>query len=192
MGSCHASESTYCCSSGEDYSGNGTRLVRVGYRSTVKPGVDMEAIIAKAKEFNRTIKVGGALWYDPKTHKCHQILEGEERAVTKLLDKIMMDRRHKAIIMEHMVPISHRKFDDWGGMKLNNAPLLNKAPKKNAMGFRMHDEWESEEEHVEEVKMEPKQEEATPEEAPEEAPAGNPPGAEEVQKEEEKSLKAED
>jgi len=56
MGSCHASESTYCCSSGEDYSGNGTRLVRVGYRSTVKPGVDMEAIIAKAKEFNRTIK----------------------------------------------------------------------------------------------------------------------------------------
>jgi len=37
----------------------------------------MEAIIAKAKEFNRTIKVGGALWYDPKTHKCHQILEGE-------------------------------------------------------------------------------------------------------------------
>jgi len=58
----------------------------------------------------------------------------QERAVTKLLDKIMMDRRHKAIIMEHMVPISHRKFDDWGGMKLNNAPLLNKAPKKNAVG----------------------------------------------------------
>jgi len=42
--------------------------------------------------------VGGALWYDPDTNKVHQILEGEERAVTALLDVIIADKRHLYVI----------------------------------------------------------------------------------------------
>jgi len=108
--------------------------------------------------------------------------------VTKLLDKIMMDKRHKAIIMEHMVPINQRKFDDWGGMRLNDEPLLNKAPKKNAMGFRMHDEWESEEEDAnEEMKVEPKSEDDAKSDE-----VVKPETVDTPAKEEEKKLKAED
>jgi len=126
MGACESSE----------LSGGGSQLVRVGYRSTMKPGADVDAIIEKSEKNNRKLKVGGALWYDPQTGKVHQILEGEERAVTRLLDKIIQDKRHRAIIMENMERVKIRRFQDWGGMKLAVSPLLKKDAKKGAVSRR--------------------------------------------------------
>mmetsp|Transcript_22777 Transcript_22777/g.42797 ORF Transcript_22777/g.42797 Transcript_22777/m.42797 type:complete len:141 (-) Transcript_22777:73-495(-) len=137
------------CGSSENPVG-GVQLVRVGYRSTTKPGADVDAIIEKSEKNNRKLKVGGALYYDPQTGKVHQILEGEERAVTRLLDKIIMDKRHRAIIMENMEQVKARRFQDWGGMKLALCPLL-RAPKKGAVGYRMHAEWDDEEQKAQDA-----------------------------------------
>mmetsp|Transcript_25927 Transcript_25927/g.36142 ORF Transcript_25927/g.36142 Transcript_25927/m.36142 type:complete len:90 (-) Transcript_25927:695-964(-) len=63
------------CSSNDNIASR--QLVRVGYRSTMKSGDCIDEIIKKAEKKNRTLKVGGALWYDPETNKVHQILEGE-------------------------------------------------------------------------------------------------------------------
>mmetsp|Transcript_42376 Transcript_42376/g.68270 ORF Transcript_42376/g.68270 Transcript_42376/m.68270 type:complete len:93 (-) Transcript_42376:676-954(-) len=71
------------------------QLVRVGYRSTMNADSDIDAIIEKAEKKNKTLKVGGALWFDPETDKVHQILEGEEFQVTALLDVIIADKRHR-------------------------------------------------------------------------------------------------
>eukprot|EP00471_Norrisiella_sphaerica_P004513 CAMPEP_0184486730 /NCGR_PEP_ID=MMETSP0113_2-20130426/8425_1 /TAXON_ID=91329 /ORGANISM="Norrisiella sphaerica, Strain BC52" /LENGTH=141 /DNA_ID=CAMNT_0026868743 /DNA_START=175 /DNA_END=600 /DNA_ORIENTATION=+ len=90
----------------------------------MKSGDCIDEIIKKAEKKNRTLKVGGALWYDPETNKVHQILEGEERAVTALLDVIIADKRHFAIIMEDMEKVDSRRFQEWGGMKLAESPLL--------------------------------------------------------------------
>mmetsp|Transcript_1036 Transcript_1036/g.1465 ORF Transcript_1036/g.1465 Transcript_1036/m.1465 type:complete len:138 (-) Transcript_1036:172-585(-) len=100
-------------------------LVRIGYRSTMIDGSTIDSIIEKSEAANQKIEVGGALWYDPDTKKVHQILEGEERKVRKLLAKIMKDKRHKAIIVENMEKVQKRRFQEWGGMKLAAMPLID-------------------------------------------------------------------
>eukprot|EP00471_Norrisiella_sphaerica_P011135 CAMPEP_0184502984 /NCGR_PEP_ID=MMETSP0113_2-20130426/51608_1 /TAXON_ID=91329 /ORGANISM="Norrisiella sphaerica, Strain BC52" /LENGTH=109 /DNA_ID=CAMNT_0026892369 /DNA_START=197 /DNA_END=526 /DNA_ORIENTATION=+ len=104
----------------------------------------MADIIEKAEKKNRRMKIGGALWFDPETNVVHQVLEGEERAVTRLLDVIAQDKRHKAIVMENMEIVHERRFQDWGGMALTESPLLKKKARKGAVGYRMHDDWEEE------------------------------------------------
>uniref|UniRef100_A0A7S3YGY4 BLUF domain-containing protein n=1 Tax=Lotharella globosa TaxID=91324 RepID=A0A7S3YGY4_9EUKA len=123
------------CSSTE----KSTALVRVGYRSTMKPGADIDAIIEAAEKKNKKLGIGGALWYDPETEKVHQMLEGEERAVTKLLDVIIADTRHSAIIMEDMEKVETRQFQEWGGMRLSESPLLKDCGhnrRTNVGGYR--------------------------------------------------------
>mmetsp|Transcript_26376 Transcript_26376/g.36776 ORF Transcript_26376/g.36776 Transcript_26376/m.36776 type:complete len:139 (-) Transcript_26376:223-639(-) len=107
------------------------QLVRVGYRSTMNPGSDIDAIIEKAEKKNKNLRVGGALWYDPETNKVHQILEGEEFQVTALLDVIIADKRHRAIVMEDMEQVDTRRFQEWGGMKLSESPLLKDCAHAN-------------------------------------------------------------
>mmetsp|Transcript_5655 Transcript_5655/g.6873 ORF Transcript_5655/g.6873 Transcript_5655/m.6873 type:complete len:148 (+) Transcript_5655:42-485(+) len=133
------------------------QLVRVGYRSTMKSGDCIDDIIKKAEKKNCTMKVGGALWYDPDTNKVHQILEGEERAVTALLDVIIADKRHFAIIMEDMEKVESRRFQEWGGMKLAESPLLKDCghnQRTDFTGYRKskEEDVEENEEKKEEVK----------------------------------------
>mmetsp|Transcript_21041 Transcript_21041/g.42341 ORF Transcript_21041/g.42341 Transcript_21041/m.42341 type:complete len:140 (+) Transcript_21041:114-533(+) len=112
------------CSSTNDVNRN---LVRVGYRSTMSKESrlnDIDEIIARAEKNNRKLKIGGALWYDPETNKVHQILEGEQRLVQALLDVILADKRHHAIVVEDMEQVAERRFQEWGGMKLSESPLL--------------------------------------------------------------------
>mmetsp|Transcript_916 Transcript_916/g.1188 ORF Transcript_916/g.1188 Transcript_916/m.1188 type:complete len:137 (+) Transcript_916:105-515(+) len=120
------------------------QLVRVGYRSTMNADSDIDAIIEKAEKKNKTLKVGGALWFDPETNKVHQILEGEEFQVTALLDVIIADKRHRAIIMEDMEVVEARKFQEWGGMKLSESPLLKDLKdcghNHNEQGFQRENE----------------------------------------------------
>eukprot|EP00471_Norrisiella_sphaerica_P005333 CAMPEP_0184480458 /NCGR_PEP_ID=MMETSP0113_2-20130426/1967_1 /TAXON_ID=91329 /ORGANISM="Norrisiella sphaerica, Strain BC52" /LENGTH=115 /DNA_ID=CAMNT_0026858959 /DNA_START=142 /DNA_END=489 /DNA_ORIENTATION=- len=97
----------------------------------MNPGSDIDAIIEKAEKKNKNLRVGGALWYDPETNKVHQILEGEEFQVTALLDVIIADKRHRAIVMEDMEQVDTRRFQEWGGMKLSESPLLKDCAHAN-------------------------------------------------------------
>jgi len=49
----------------------------------------------------------------------------QERAVTRLLDVIAQDKRHKAIVMENMEIVHERRFQDWGGMALTEVKFTN-------------------------------------------------------------------
>eukprot|EP00465_Bigelowiella_longifila_P001619 CAMPEP_0185276942 /NCGR_PEP_ID=MMETSP1359-20130426/57439_1 /TAXON_ID=552665 /ORGANISM="Bigelowiella longifila, Strain CCMP242" /LENGTH=111 /DNA_ID=CAMNT_0027870841 /DNA_START=56 /DNA_END=391 /DNA_ORIENTATION=+ len=106
-------------------------------------GHNIDEIIAKAEKKNKTLKVGGALWFDPETNKVHQILEGEEFQVTALLDVIITDARHRAIVMEDMEMVDVRKFQEWGGMKLSESPLLKDCNHNaNEPGFQREEKKE--------------------------------------------------
>eukprot|EP00472_Partenskyella_glossopodia_P012156 CAMPEP_0197522472 /NCGR_PEP_ID=MMETSP1318-20131121/7617_1 /TAXON_ID=552666 /ORGANISM="Partenskyella glossopodia, Strain RCC365" /LENGTH=92 /DNA_ID=CAMNT_0043074869 /DNA_START=316 /DNA_END=594 /DNA_ORIENTATION=+ len=67
------------------------------------------------------------------TDAVHQILEGEKKTVTALLDIIIADPRHKAVVVEEMVVVKARKFQKWGGMKITETPLLKDCLSHNKL-----------------------------------------------------------
>mmetsp|Transcript_23442 Transcript_23442/g.41467 ORF Transcript_23442/g.41467 Transcript_23442/m.41467 type:complete len:131 (+) Transcript_23442:148-540(+) len=108
-------------------------LIRAGYRSRMINGDCVDAIVEAAEKKNKKLRVGGALWYDSMTDAVHQILEGEKKTVTALLDIIIADPRHKAVVVEEMVVVKARKFQKWGGMKITETPLLKDCLSHNKL-----------------------------------------------------------
>lgn len=90
-------------------------LIRLIYVSTATRPLgdeDLEQILAAARDFNRKHGITGMLVFSEGNFL--QILEGEDAAVTDLMDKrIAVDPRHRNILVLDREPIAARDFPDW-------------------------------------------------------------------------------
>ena len=94
-------------------------MIRLIYRSrSLLPGSGLAAqqdgladILRVARANNASLQVTGALvlyddWFA-------QVLEGPERAVTTLFDKIRSDARHEGVTLDQSEPVKARLFGHW-------------------------------------------------------------------------------
>ncbi len=81
---------------------------------------ELADILQTARLFNSRIGVTGMLvYYD---HENLQLLEGEEKSVKSLFEKIRSDERHTSVEVFHQGNIDQRSFTSWAMafQKLNN------------------------------------------------------------------------
>ena len=63
---------------------------------------------------NPKLKIGGALFLNPRTLHVMQVLEGPSAAVRMLYDKIAEDKRHNSCVVMSEEIVSARTFEQWG------------------------------------------------------------------------------
>ena len=68
-------------------------------------------LLEKSRKNNAKLGVTGMLLY--QRGKFVQVLEGEERVVRDLADRIAKDPRHTGVVILHEGPSSGREFPDW-------------------------------------------------------------------------------
>lgn len=93
----------------------------------------LEAILKVSRSFNSEQDITGLLIYrySPDTNSGHfiQMLEGEERSVLALYEKICRDKRHHTKIVLGQGEIPERMFGEWAmGFKNIDDDLLTKLP----------------------------------------------------------------
>jgi hypothetical protein len=83
------------------------------YISTATPGavIDVASLLAVSQRNNRRDGVTGLLWTD--SHRFLQVLEGEDEAVQRVLDRLRGDPRHRGIVVLHDRVIAVREFGAW-------------------------------------------------------------------------------
>ena len=74
----------------------------------------IEDILAVAIVKNPKLKIGGALFLNPRTYQVLQALEGPEAAVRGLYDRIAQDPRHSSCAIVSAVQVKARTYDQWG------------------------------------------------------------------------------
>ena len=72
---------------------------------------DLEHLLAIARRNNRRFGVTGLLLFGGR--RFLQALEGPERNVTHIFDKIRADERHAAIVELARRPVDAREFGEW-------------------------------------------------------------------------------
>jgi hypothetical protein len=91
------------------------RMHRVIYRSRVARQVrfaDAEAIARAAAERNQRVQITGLLLYTPSYFL--QVLEGEQGAIRKTMQRIARDVRHADIQVLDEREVAAREFGNWG------------------------------------------------------------------------------
>jgi hypothetical protein len=85
---------------------------------------ELRELLAKSHENNGQSNISGMLLY--KDGNFMQVLEGEERDVRTLFDKIGRDRRHRGVLTLLQGPLAERQFPDWsmGFRDLNAADVM--------------------------------------------------------------------
>jgi FAD-dependent sensor of blue light len=85
---------------------------------------ELHELLAKSHENNGQSNISGMLLY--KDGNFMQVLEGEERDVRTLFDKIGRDRRHRGVLTLLQGPLAERQFPDWsmGFRDLNAADVM--------------------------------------------------------------------
>ncbi len=89
-------------------------LIRVLYVSEIADAVsaaDVSRLVAHAQRKNRQLDLTGALLVCDEHFV--QALEGDERAVTRMMEAIAVDGRHHNLVMKGRVPIIRRLFATW-------------------------------------------------------------------------------
>jgi hypothetical protein len=89
-------------------------LFQLVYISTARQSfceTDLEALLALARRNNRRLGVSGLLLFGGR--RFLQALEGPEKAVQFIFDKIRADERHGAIVELTRRPVEARAFGDW-------------------------------------------------------------------------------
>ncbi|MEM1258483.1 MAG: BLUF domain-containing protein [Bacteroidota bacterium] len=84
------------------------------YRSVADESFTIPQIygmLSKAKDYNAEHGITGCLLFH--NHQFLQLLEGEEREVLNLFQKISLDERHRDIQMIESDFTPNRVFDDW-------------------------------------------------------------------------------
>jgi len=74
----------------------------------------IEDILAVCVVNNPSLKIGGALFFNPRTLQVLQALEGAEAAVRALYEKIEKDTRHSACKVVSSRNVSKRTYFQWG------------------------------------------------------------------------------
>jgi len=75
---------------------------------------DIQAILRCAIVTNPKLHIGGALFLNPRTLHVLQVLEGPQRAVKTLYDKIALDKRHTACKVLSEQAVQEREYSQWG------------------------------------------------------------------------------
>jgi hypothetical protein len=74
---------------------------------------DILNILSWSRQYNKKNAVTGILLYWKKTNQFMQVLEGEEKILLNLFDKICKDTRHSLIKIIYQEGIIERGFKDW-------------------------------------------------------------------------------
>lgn len=90
------------------------RLKSLTYTSAARPDLepgDIRAIHQTARHLNALDGVTGLLIYNG--HQFLQIIEGDERAIDELLERLLADPRHSGLTVEVERFVEQREFPDW-------------------------------------------------------------------------------
>jgi len=72
---------------------------------------DIGRILMQARKNNPALKIGGVLYFS--NNYFFQCLEGEQKAVNRLYNKILADPRHKNVQSVSVKRINKRQFANW-------------------------------------------------------------------------------
>lgn len=89
-------------------------MIRLLYHSEITSHMDeheVQAIVEKANVNNAKENVTGLLLWDGRYFL--QCLEGEEKAVYSLYNKIKEDKRHAKVALTGLIKIRFRMFEKW-------------------------------------------------------------------------------
>jgi diguanylate cyclase (GGDEF)-like protein/PAS domain S-box-containing protein len=90
---------------------------------------DLEDLLSKSHTFNRSAGLTGCLIHQDGYFL--QMLEGEQKAVSALMEKIKVDPRHHQVRIAIEGPTRHRVFTDWG-MAMRDLSARADAPNFSA------------------------------------------------------------
>lgn len=89
-------------------------MIQISYISSATRSMsqeDLEDILRASRENNARLGITGMLLYGNKTFI--QIMEGEEKVVSELIEKIKRDPRHSDFHVLRKKSIDHREYADW-------------------------------------------------------------------------------
>jgi len=89
-------------------------MIQVSYISSVTEPMstqDLLTLLQECRENNAGNGVTGMLLYGNATFL--QVLEGEEKVIDDLVEKIRKDQRHTNLQILHRRPIQRRQYSDW-------------------------------------------------------------------------------
>ena len=119
---------------------DGKGFLQLTYLSQLSaPSRDMayqhvEAILAVAIVVNPSLKIGGALFLNPRTLQVLQTLEGPEAAVRMLYNKIAKDTRHNECRVISEQTLEKRTYDQWGMLQGDLVDWTSIASGQTTMG----------------------------------------------------------
>ena len=93
----------------------------------------IQDILAVAIVKNPTMKIGGSLFFNPRTLQVLQALEGPQSAVQALYDKIAEDARHTSCTVISKLSVPTRTYDQWGMLQGDLADWSSLAAGKMSM-----------------------------------------------------------
>lgn len=89
-------------------------LVELCYTSKVTQSFEPDQLVelaACAENYNQKHNISGILYFDEARRSFMQILEGNEKSVRTLMNRISKDTRHKEIILRSKYRVSKRSFE---------------------------------------------------------------------------------
>lgn len=88
---------------------------------------DLEVLLRQSRDYNAKASITGMLLY--KDGNFMQVLEGPERAVRDLYEKIRADPRHRGEVLLHEGDLRERRFPGWSmAYRDLNAPAARDTP----------------------------------------------------------------
>lgn len=90
------------------------KIFQLAYSSIAVPDLDtesLESIMLSAINHNATRQITGSLIFQDGIF--FQVLEGDEREVLELVEKIKKDDRHKEFQIAWTTEVENRRFDMW-------------------------------------------------------------------------------
>ncbi|MEK9720950.1 MAG: BLUF domain-containing protein [Quisquiliibacterium sp.] len=110
-------------------------LVRLLYASraeTTTGAVDIDAIVARSRQFNPERGITGVLCFSAGLFM--QVLEGSRDEVNQLYAEIVRDSRHRDVLLLDYAEVTERRFSSWTMGRVNlakvNPSLLLKYSEK--------------------------------------------------------------
>jgi len=106
-------------------------LVYVSYAAAEFSSDDLEQLLEVCRRNNRPMNITGMLMY--RDNYFIQALEGEEKVVLDLYNKITKDQRHKRCVIALKEEITERSFPDWSmGFRALDGVDFSKYPEYHA------------------------------------------------------------
>jgi len=94
-----------------------TYLSQLTAKNSEEAYADVQSILRSAFVTNPKLHIGGALFLNPRTLHVLQVLEGPQRAVRTLYEKIAQDSRHTGCKVLSEEIVQSRIYDQWGMMQ---------------------------------------------------------------------------